>query len=60
MIGLVGEAKTPVAPRGQIAIRGELWDAVSEEPLQPGDVAEVTRVEGLRLYVKPVLRRKEA
>ncbi|HSE58518.1 MAG TPA: nodulation protein NfeD [Nitrospiraceae bacterium] len=60
MVGLVGEAKTTVAPRGQIAIRGELWDAVSEAPLQPGDAAEVTRVEGLRLHVKPVLRRKEA
>jgi membrane-bound serine protease (ClpP class) len=60
MIGLVGEAKTTVAPRGQIAIHGELWDAVSEAPLQPGDAAEVTRVEGLRLHVKPVLRRKEA
>ncbi|MEX5212905.1 MAG: nodulation protein NfeD [Nitrospiraceae bacterium] len=60
MIGLIGEAKTTVAPRGQIAIRGELWDAVSDVPLQPGDTAEVTRVEGLRLHVKPVLRRKEA
>jgi membrane-bound serine protease (ClpP class) len=60
MIGLVGEAKTTVAPRGQIAIHGELWDAVSDVPLQPGDTAEVTRVEGLRLHVKPVLRRKEA
>lgn len=60
MIGLVGEAKTTVAPRGQIAIHGELWDAVSEVPLQPGDAAEVTRVEGLRLHVKPVLQRKEA
>ncbi|CAI4030234.1 putative membrane-bound ClpP-class protease associated with aq_911 [Nitrospira tepida] len=60
MIGLVGEARTTVAPRGQIVIHGELWDAVSEVPLQPGDAAEVTRVEGLRLHVKPVLRRKEA
>jgi membrane-bound serine protease (ClpP class) len=60
MIGLVGEAKTTVAPRGQIAIHGELWDAVSEVPLQPGDAAEVIHVEGLRLHVKPVLRRKEA
>ena len=53
MIGLVGIARTPVAPQGHIQIRGELWDAISEEPLQPGDAAEVTRLEGLTLHVKP-------
>jgi len=53
MIGLVGIARTPVAPQGRIQVRGELWDAISEEPLQPGDAAEVTRLDGLTLHVKP-------
>jgi membrane-bound serine protease (ClpP class) len=53
MIGLVGVARTPVAPQGRIQVRGELWDAISEEPLQPGDTAEVTRLDGLTLHVRP-------
>lgn len=53
MIGLVGIARTSVAPQGRIQVRGELWDAISEEPLNPGDAAEVTRLEGLTLHVKP-------
>jgi membrane-bound serine protease (ClpP class) len=53
-------AKTALAPQGQLSVHGELWEAVSEQPLQPGDQAEVTRVEGLKLYVKPVSPKKEA
>ena len=60
MVGSIGVAKTVLAPQGQLAIHGELWEAVSERPLQPGDQAEVTRVQGLTLYVKPVLQKGEA
>ncbi len=59
MIGLIGVAKTPLDPKGQLTIHGELWEAISEQPLKPGDQAEVTRVEGLKLYVKPVSPKKE-
>ncbi|HEY6084387.1 MAG TPA: nodulation protein NfeD [Nitrospira sp.] len=59
MIGLVGTVKSALGPYGQLAVRGELWEAIGDQPLQPGDEAEVTRVDGLRLYVKPVPRRKE-
>jgi membrane-bound serine protease (ClpP class) len=57
MVGSIGVAKTLVDPQGQLAVHGELWEAVSEYPLQPGDRAEVTRVEGLTLHVKPVLQK---
>ncbi len=50
---MVGVAKTALAPQGTLLVHGELWDAISEQPLQPGDQAEITRVEGLKLYVKP-------
>jgi len=53
MVGLVGIVKTALAPQGQLAVRGELWEAVSDQPLRPGDEAEVTAVDGLRLRVKP-------
>lgn len=60
MVGLVAVARTALAPHGHVAVQGELWDAVSEQPLQPGEEAEVTGVEGLRLRVKPFSMRKEA
>lgn len=60
MVGLVGIAKTALTPHGQLAVHGELWEAVSERPLQAGDEAEVTGVEGLRLHVKPYSQQKEA
>jgi membrane-bound serine protease (ClpP class) len=60
MVGLVGVARTPLSPQGKIFVRGELWDAVSEQPLEPGDHAEVTRIEGLKLFVKPVLNKGDA
>jgi membrane-bound serine protease (ClpP class) len=59
MVGLIGIARTALAPEGQLAVRGELWEAVSEQPLSAGDQAEVTAVDGLRLHVKPYLRQKE-
>jgi membrane-bound serine protease (ClpP class) len=60
MVGLVAVARTALAPHGHVAVQGELWDAVSEQPLQPGEEAEVTGVEGLRLRVKPFSMRKGA
>jgi membrane-bound serine protease (ClpP class) len=60
MVGLIGVARTSLAPQGHLSIHGEIWEAVSDEPLKPGDQAQVTRVEGLTLYVRPVLPKKEA
>lgn len=60
MVGLIATVKTALTPHGQVAVHGELWEAVSDHPLQPGEPAEVTRVEGLRLHVKPLSHSKEA
>jgi membrane-bound serine protease (ClpP class) len=38
---------------GHVRIRGELWKAVSEEPVNAGQILEVTAVEGLTLRVRP-------
>jgi membrane-bound serine protease (ClpP class) len=59
MVGLVGTATTALAPEGQLAVRGELWEAVSEQPVSAGDQVQVTAVDGLRLHVKPYLKKKE-
>lgn len=60
MIGAVGVAKTALHPDGKLAIHGELWDAVSDQPVEQGTSAKVLRVEGLTLYVTPVIQNKEA
>jgi membrane-bound serine protease (ClpP class) len=60
MVGLIGIARTAVAPQGQLSVHGELWEAVSDHPLQPGDRAEVIKVEGLTLHVRPIVHEHEA
>lgn len=54
MIGLIGIAKTDLAPRGKVFVHGELWEAYSDEPIPAGMPVQVTGIEGLTLYVKPV------
>jgi membrane-bound serine protease (ClpP class) len=39
---------------GMIRIHGELWRAVSVQPVPAGKPVRVLRVEGLKLYVEPV------
>ena len=60
MIGLVGIVQTALTPRGQLVVHGELWEAISDRPLQPGDKAEVIGVDGLQLHVKPLTNQTEA
>jgi membrane-bound serine protease (ClpP class) len=55
LVGKVGLIKAAVNPKGQIQVAGELWTAhlvEGEAPLQIGDRAEVTRIEGVILFVK--------
>jgi membrane-bound serine protease (ClpP class) len=59
LIGVVGVVRSPLTPRGQVFLRGELWNAESEEPVQAGDSVRVTKVEGLTLKVIPVQRAAE-
>lgn len=60
MVGLVGVAKTPLTPQGKILVHGELWEAVSDGPLLPGDRAKITKIEGLTLYVTPAAKKGDA
>lgn len=53
MVGTIAVAKTDLAPRGKVLLQGELWDAVSEEPIREGEEAEVKAVAGLTLTVAP-------
>jgi len=53
MVGQRGLAKTNLTPKGKIFIHGELWEGMSEEPVEAGHPIEVTHIEGLTLHVKP-------
>ena len=53
MVGAIGIAKTDLNPRGQIALHGELWEAISHTPIRQGETVEVISVEGLTVTVAP-------
>lgn len=52
MIGELGVADTDLAPEGKVVLRGEYWNASSEQPVQKGEKVRVVGVTGLRLTVR--------
>lgn len=56
MIGLQGIAISPMqnGTEGMVRVHGELWRAVSSQPVPEGKPVRVVRMEGLKLYVEPV------
>jgi membrane-bound serine protease (ClpP class) len=44
----------PAGTEGMIRIHGELWRAISTEPLQSGSTVKVVRIDGLKLHVQPL------
>ncbi len=56
MIGKTVPAQSHIdATSGKVFIEGELWNAISETPVDTGQNVEVTGLEGLTLKVKPKL-----
>jgi len=54
MIGKTVNAQSRIDSNGgRVFIEGELWNAVSETPVESGQPVEVTGLEGLTLKVKP-------
>jgi membrane-bound serine protease (ClpP class) len=56
MIGTEGIVIKPVGngPDGMIRIHGELWRAMSTQPIAEGKPVRVLRIDGLKLYVEPL------
>jgi membrane-bound serine protease (ClpP class) len=57
--GLVGARAVAVerlAREGRVRVGDELWNAVSEVPVEPGMEVEITAVDGLRLRVRPSVK----
>jgi len=56
LIGNIGIAQQPLAPRGQVLVHGELWQAESSDPAATGDQVRVRSVDGLTLLVDRIPR----
>ncbi len=55
LIGEQGEAYTDfVEGKGKVFIHGEIWNAISDEPLKRGDQVVVEEVKGMTLKVRKV------
>ena len=52
LVGTHARALTPLTPRGQVAIEGEIWEARATEPMRAGDTVTITAVDGLTLEVE--------
>ena len=53
LIGKTVTALTPIDSRGgRVFVEGEYWNAVSDTPLEKGEVAEVAAVQGLTVKLK--------
>jgi len=55
LLGVEGKAESAINPDGKVFIRGEYWDAGSDEPIDAGSRVTVEAVDGLRLKVKKIL-----
>ncbi len=54
LIGEIGIVKNDLNPHGRILLHGELWKAVSRQPVSEGAGVRVTKVEGLVVEVEPI------
>lgn len=54
LIGLEGTAESGIVPEGKVFVRGEYWDAGSDEPITVGSRVRVEAVEGMRLKVRKI------
>jgi membrane-bound serine protease (ClpP class) len=52
LLGERGKAESDIVPEGKVFVRGEYWDAWSEESISRGDRIIVVDVEGMKLKVK--------
>jgi membrane-bound serine protease (ClpP class) len=53
LVGKIGEASTALAPRGQVKVNGEIWEARATRNTRAGEPVRVTHVDGLMLEVEP-------
>ena len=52
LMGEVGVAREGIDPQGLIFVHGELWNATSDDKIEPGEKVEVVSAKGLLLEVR--------
>jgi membrane-bound serine protease (ClpP class) len=52
LIGQMGEAKTRIHTEGSVQVGGELWSALSDNPIPAGTLVRVVRRDGFSLIVE--------
>ncbi len=55
LIGEIGVAQTQLRPDGKVFVHGEIWNARSSVPIDPGSSVRVTAVHDLILTVEPTM-----
>lgn len=53
LVGRTAVALGAIAPRGQVRVDGEIWEARSDSPVARGEDVVVSGVDGLTLLVAP-------
>ena len=56
LVGRQAVVVRALAPRGQVKLDGEVWEAMSDEGLVPGDEVVVRGIDGLVLEVERSVR----
>lgn len=54
IVGLEGVARTDIKDDGMVYVRGEIWSAMSDEPIKSGEKVRVEAISGLKLKVKKI------
>jgi membrane-bound serine protease (ClpP class) len=56
LIGELAEVREQIGPGapGRVFVHGEIWRAVSDQPIAPGNHVRVTGVRGLEVTVRPI------
>ena len=54
LVGEVGIASTTIAPEGKVAVHGEFWNAVSDQPIEKGDKIQIIGTINLKVKVKKI------
>jgi len=54
IVGMIGEARSDLDPKGMVFVLGELWEGTSHSgPIAQGEQVRVTALHGIRLDVEP-------
>ena len=54
LIGEIGVVEKTIMPEGKVFVHGELWNAVSKNPIQKGNKVRVVKIVNLVIEVEPV------